>query len=483
MALTAQQESILEQIIEAFQNGKRLQDLPDVQGTNPFNLIVEVLDEDGESKKAALATLLPYLESDCSYGVEFDTTVTSPACTRIGNTDLHKSLPIQNRMRGCLLNDNGDVVEYLDPKDWTGAVRDGSRGQVMVEIPMHYRKFETDGTKRRVKISELPLPGYHQVKKQYVSAYQAAYDSTNHKLASVVNLTEQYRGGNNNSQYDGHENSLLGMPATGISRTNFRAYARARKANSTEWNCMTYGIQKALYWLFVVEYATLNSQAAYNAELTQEGYHQGGLGDGVDNLNPTKWNSFNAYNPFIPCGYTDALGNRTGVVVFTMPDSYDTGNTVTTSVPRYRGIENPFAHIFQWTDGINIRINPTAANGGNDKSEVFVCDDPSHFSDSSYDGYSLVGLEARNDGYIHTLIFGEGGEIIPDVCADGGSTKYHCDYHYTSIDTTVALNGVLFGGDAYDGANCGFVSSRSRHAPSYTHARSGSRLCFIPANE
>lgn len=483
MALIAQQESILEQIIEAFQNGKRLQDLPDVQGTNPFNLIVEVLDEDGESKKAALATLLPYLESDCSYGVEFDTTVSSPACTRIGNTDLHKSLPIQNRMRGCLLDDNGDVVEYLDPKDWTGAVRDGSRGQVMVEIPMHYRKFETDGTKRRVKISELPLPGYHQVKKQYVSAYQAACDRTNHKLASVVNLTEQYRGGNNNSQYDGHENSLLGMPATSISRTNFRTYARARKANSTEWNCMTYGIQKAIYWLFVVEYATLNSQAAYNAELTQEGYHQGGLGDGVDNLNSTKWNSFNAYNPFIPCGFTDALGNRTGVVTFTMPDSYDTGNTVTTNVPRYRGIENPFAHIYQWTDGINIRINPTVENGGNGKSEVFVCDDPAHFNDSNYDGYSLVGLEARNDGYIHTLIFGEGGEIIPDVCADGGSNKYHCDYHYTSIGTTVALHGVLFGGNADDGARCGFVYSLSNYAPSITNAYIGSRLCFIPANE
>lgn len=480
MALTTQQEEILVQIIEAYQNGKRLQDLPEVQGTNPFNLITEVLDEDGESKKAALATLLPYLESDCSYGVEFDTSVSSPACTRIGNTDLHKSLPIQSRMRGCILNDNGDVVEYLDPKDWTGAVRDGSRGQVMVEIPMHYRKFETDGTKRRVKLSEFPLPGYHQVKKQYVSAYQATVDRTNSKLASVVNTTAQYRGGNNNSAYDGHENSELGMPATSISRTNFRTYARNRKANSTEWNCMTYGIQKALYWMFVVEYATLNSQAAYNAALTEEGYHQGGLGDGVDNLNSTKWNSFNGYNPVIPCGHTDSLGNRTGVVDYTMPDSYDTGNVVTVHVPRYRGVENPFAHIYQWTDGINVRVNPTEANGGNDLSEVFVCDDPAHFSDSSYDGYSLVGHEARTDGYAKELIFGEGGEIIPSAVG-GSSSTYFCDYHYTSIPTTTALRGVLFGGVADVGAGCGFVCADSACAPSATGASVGSRLCFIPA--
>lgn len=435
---------------------------------------------EGGAYRWSLATLLPYMENLCMYGIEFDTTVSSPACTRIGNTDLHKSLPIQNRMRGCLLDDNGDVVEYLDPKDWTGAVRDGSRGQVMVEIPMHYRKFETDGTKRRVKISELPLPGYHQVKKQYVSAYQAACDRTNHKLASVVNLTEQYRGGNNNSLYDGHENSLLGMPATAISRTSFRAYARARKANSTEWNCMTYGIQKAIYWLFVVEYATLNSQAAYKAELTQEGYHQGGLGDGVDNLNSTMWNSFNDYNPFIPCGFTDALGNRTGVVTFTMPDSYDTGNTVTTNVPRYRGIENPFAHIYQWTDGINVRINPTEAEGGNDKSEVFVCDDPAHFNDSNYDGYSLVGLAARTDGYAKELIFGEGGEIIPHKVG-GSSSTYFCDYHSTNIPTTTALRGVLFSGLAHFGVHCGFVYARSIDAPSSTTACFGSRLCFIPA--
>ena len=115
MALTSEQETILEQIIEAFQNGKRLSDLPNVSGTNPYNLYCEVLDEDGESKKAALGTLLPYLEEECSYGVQFDTTIASPTCERVGNLALHKSQPIQSRMKGCLLDDNGQVVEYLDP--------------------------------------------------------------------------------------------------------------------------------------------------------------------------------------------------------------------------------------------------------------------------------------------------------------------------------------------------------------------------------
>lgn len=312
MAFTQAEETLLKQLIEAFQNGKRLSDLPNVKGTNPYDLYVEVLDTDGESKKAALATLLPYLEEQCAYGIERDKTVNSSLCTRVGNLPLHRSLPIHNRMRGCLLNDDGEVAEYLDPKDWTGQHRDGSHGQVMVEIPLHYRRFITDGNKQRVMLSEFPLPGYHQVPKCYVSAYEATVQRSTTMLASVANDTADYRGGNNNATLDGTAKNQLGVPATAISRTNFRNYARKRKPGSSEWNCMTYDVQKTLYWLFVVEYANLNTQAAYNAEPTAEGYKQGGLGAGVTDLNGAKWNAFNGYYPFVPCGYTDSLGNGTG---------------------------------------------------------------------------------------------------------------------------------------------------------------------------
>ena len=269
MALSTDEESKVREIIEAFTNGKRLSDLPDVSGNNPFNLLCEVL-EDGESKKAALAALLPNMEESCMYGIEYDTTVSSPDVTRIGNMSLHKSLPVHNRMKGCLLDDDGNVVEYINPSDWTGQTRDGSRGQVMVELPMYFRKFETEGNKRRVKFSKYPLPGYHQVKKKYVSAYEATVQRSTTTLCSVVNDDADYRGGNNDSSKDANSNTLLGRPATAISRTNFRAYARKRKSSTKEWNCMTYDIQKDLFWLFAVEYATLNSQKAYNAAKRQQ---------------------------------------------------------------------------------------------------------------------------------------------------------------------------------------------------------------------
>ena len=474
--MTAAQEAILEQIIEAFQNGKRLSDLPDVSGTNPFNLICEVL-EDGESKKAALATLLPYMEEECSYGIEFDTAVSSPACTRIGNLSLHKSLPVHSRMKGCLLDNDGNVVEYLNPTDWTGNVLDGTRGQVMVEIPAHFRKFETDGTKRRVRISEYPLPGYHLVGKRYVSAYEATVERSTLTLASVKNTGENYRGGNNNAEWDGTYRSLIGMPATSISRTNFRNYARKRKSGSTEWNCMTYDIHKELYWLFVIEYATLNSQAAFNAEKDSNGYAQGGLGVGVTNM--SDWSGYNDYYPFVPCGHTDELGNGSGEIAYDIPAA-EGGVFKKVMVPRYRGIENPFGHVWQWTDGINIRISPNTDKDGDGLSKVFVCSDPAKFSDTGYDGYAHVGNEARTENYVKEVIFGEGGEIIPSVVG-GGSSTYFCDYHYTNIPTTEALRGVLFSGNANNGARAGFASALSSCAPSNADAYFGSRLCFIPA--
>lgn len=432
------------------------------------------------SRRLLLLQLLALRDDNAWYGIEYDTTVSSPACTRIGNQYLHKSLPIQSRMKGCLLDDNGQVVEYLDPRDWTGQVRDGSRGQVMVEIPMHYRKFETNGTKRVVRLSEHPLPGYHQVPKMYVSAYEASIERSTGKLCSVVNEATDYRGGNNNANYDGTYRSFLGRPVTMINRTAFRTAARKRKSGSSEWNCYLYQVHKALFWLFTVEYATLNSQAAFNAELTSEGYRQGGLGAGVSDWSSSDWQNFNGYYPFVPCGHTDTLGNSTGVVAYTALNA-DGSELKTSNVPRYRGVENPFGHIWKWTDGINVRISPTEANGGDNLSKVFVCEDPSKLNDTNYNGYKHVGNETRENGYVKEIIFGEEGEIMPSLVG-GGSTQFFCDYHYTNITTTEALRGVLFGGNANGGASGGLAYANSGDAPSNSATHIGSRLCFIPSS-
>ena len=440
-----------------------------------------VVAKGGDNYGVTVETLLnkvPQVEDQLSYGIEYDTTVSSPQCTRIGNFNYHRSLPIHSKMKGCLLSDEGTVQKYLDPSTWVNETRDGSQGQVMVEIPSYYRKFEAEGTKRRVRISEMALPGYHLVKKKYVSAYEASVKRSTTTLCSVVNEAPDYRGGNNTSDWDGTYRTLLGRPATNIGRTNFLAYARKRKEGSNEWNCMTYDIQKDLFWLFAIEYANLNSQATFNSEKDSNGFAQGGLGPGVTTLSSTEWNNYNGYNPFVPCGHTDSLGNKTGYVNYNMMN--ETGEVQkTVQVPRYRGVENPFGHVWTWTDGVNVRISPTEENGGDNLSKVFVTDDPSLFNDSNYEGYKYVGDEARTEGYIKSVLFGEGGEIMAETVG-GGSTTYFCDYHYTAIPTVETLRGVLFGGNAINDNGAGLVYSTSAYAPSITSTNAGSRLCFIP---
>ena len=414
-----------------------------------------------------------------TYGVEINTTSSSPTLKRIGNPQLHKSLPIQSKMRGCLLDDNGNVTKYLSDIEWTdNQCIDGTQGQVMVEIPKFYYKFETDGDIQRVRISEYPLSGYKLSNTMYVGAYEASLQRSTLKLCSVCNYDADYRGGGNQSAWDDTYRSMLGRPVTAISRINFRKYARNRNTAMTNWNILTYQAYKMIYWLYTIEYASLNSQLTYNAELTSEGYHQGGLGAGVTNWSGTSWNNFNGYYPFIPCGCTNSLGNGTGIVPYEVKDA-DGNVLLTTNVPRYRGIENPFGHIWKFIDGINIRISPTEENGGDGLSKVYVCKDPSLFIDTNYDGYDYVGDEERRAGYVKKIIFGDDGEIMP-LEIGGGTTSYFCDYHYTYIPTSAeSIRAVLFGGTATYGSLAGFACADSTCAPSGANAYIGSRLCFV----
>ena len=474
------------------------------------------------------------------YGVEWYTNQSPSRVMRIGNMNLHRTLPIQSGMYRCILNDNGEEVYKLDPNDSTKkedgapAVLDGTDGNVMVYIPVFYARFESKGYRRRVKLSDHYKPGFIKMGGCYISAYEATVDrtiSTLIKLASVVNTTADFRGGNNNAEWDSTYRSLLGMPATSISLNNFRNYARNRKDGDTQWNCMDYTAYKAVYWLYVVEYADRNCQLDFNENLTSDGFRQGGLGSGVTNINSSKWNSFNSYYPFIPCGHTNRLGNKTGRVQFIMPFEYDAGGAAnyagaysaetaytdgqfvsegqelyeciadaaagtdlsdttyfthvsrtSTHVPSYRGIENIFGHLFKWTDGVHIKVQSEEAGG---KSILYTSDNPANYQYTDYEGYEEKGYVARANGYVRDIIFGRYGDfyISEDGATGGSSTTYFSDYYYTNIpESGETLWGVLFGGYASHGSYAGLVCVSSNIGPAAANANVGSRLCYIPDN-
>lgn len=428
----------------------------------------------GEDYKEAIEEL----STDCQsyYGIEFDVTVSSPLCTRIGDMQLHSTLPVHSKMRGCLLADDGTVIKYLNSEDWTSEVRDGSQGQVMVEVPEHWMRFETDGNKRRVYVSEKEISSFTRIPKYYVSAYEAALDRTNNILCSVVNNTTQFRGGSDESTWDETYRSLLGKPITYKTRAQMRTAARNRNSTDTRWNILTYNIYRDLFWLYYIEYANLNCQTTYTGERDANGYRQGGLGAGVTNLVSSDWLNYNNYNPFVPCGYTDSLGNSTGIVPYEMPEEF--GKELTTYVPRWRGIENIFGHIWKHCDGMIVEVQSEEAGG---ESKFYVFDAPENYKDTIDEHAIHVGNQARGEGYLKEVVFGDSGDIFAKEITGANSTTYFSDYTYNAAipNTGSNMRTLLLGGSAYSGGKAGLGCLNSNNLVSASLSGRSFRLCFI----
>ena len=403
------------------------------------------------------------LEDIYSYGVEWDSTVADPTLTRIGNPLLHKSLPIQSQYKGCVAN-GAEINYYLNPNDWsqkadeTPSVLDGTDGTVRVHIPKFYGKSGVEGTKRWVRMSTIKMDNtWIEIPEMLVDAYRSTVDTTvsaTPKAVSVVNTTAQFRGGGNRTANDTYLDtdafrSDLGKPRTNISRANMRTYATNA---GSEMLCYEY-YKWIFYWAWVVEYATLNSQKAYTADLTAEGYHQGGLGDGVTTWNGD-WNTYNGYYPLTPCGYCNDIGNFTGVKDLVIPETVINESTTVASktfkVPRWRGFDNPFGDI--WTNLDGIILERTAAN---QPSSVYTTTDPTAFGDdnTAKGKMTVAGTEIASDGWIKDYDLGETGEIIPSVVG-GSATTYMCDYHYCNASST-ALRTLIVGGRASYGGHAG----------------------------
>lgn len=414
---------------------------------------------------------IPDLEERYAYGVEWDTASSSPDGVRVGNMQLHRELPIQSKMRMCEVDRLGAVTAA----SVSGMVQrlDGS---IMTEIPEHWYKLYTNGTKFRMMLSEIPLPGYNHIDKFYISTYEACISRSEGKLwsenlyaysdgnSSLNNL----RGGDNTSDWDGTYRSLLKRPVTNLTRDQFRQAARKRGSG---WEMYTYGAHKTLFWLFAVEYATLNSQKPFNAQKDANGFSQGGLGEGSTQM--TDWANFNNSNPLIPCGYTSEFGNGSGEKAYVVQNASG-GTHATLMANRYRGIENPFGHIWKYTDGANIQV--TTGDAG--LSILWTTDDPSNFSDTSYTGYNKKGNICRTNGYAKKMLLGEDGDIVATEIG-GSSSTYWCDYYYTYTSAN-RMQVVLVGGSADGRSGAGLASVGTNSAPSAAVRNFGSRLCFFP---
>ena len=428
--------------------------------------------------------VVSYYKNDQVYGVRHFYNNSSPDLVRIGDSSLHRDLPVQSTMRRCVVNSTGDVLYYLGAND-SSKKEDGSSADltgtnttnVMVEVQEHYRKTSLNaaGGYMDTEISLFPFEGAIFVPRYLVSAFEATVDRENDILASVVNKTARYRGGNNNADWDGTYKSLLGVPASTLSLDAFRTKARKLGA---DWGCYDWNIHTDIFWLYAIEYATLSSQKTFNPDLDAAGFRQGGLGAGVSNFN--NWNAYNEYYPFIPCGHTLYLGNKTGVVAFTLnaeqAEAY--GSEHTEYVPSYRGIENPFGHIWKWTDGF-------LAKGTGEYQEVYISRNRAKYANTINDSYVDMGHSAADSGYVKYILASQQslpqekrvyGDLIP-TDDSGSATTFYTDCYYTAHDLDT-IYGALLGGSADNGATGGLACLRSGSSPAYAAAYRGSRLVW-----
>lgn len=444
---------------------------------------------DGKAKWDDLANMFTGLEELLAYGVEWDVNVADPHLTRIGNMSLHKTLPIQSQLKGCIAQ--GDkIIYWLDEDNWKYkkggnpdkgeteqlARLDGYDGTVRVYCPSFYIKSKIIGDKRQVWLSTVKIDNTWTYQPEIlIDAYRSTvlntvpenmgYLSTlpANSAISVVNTATYCRGGGDRSDYDkyltgtdGTEIDIfrtdLGKPRTNLNRPTMRTYSRNAGNEMLSYN----QYKNIFYWLYVVEYANFNCQTTYKEQLTADGYRQGGLGDGVTTWDGINWNNYNRQYPLTPCGFGNDLGNHTGIKDLVIPETVVGSTTIaseTFKIPRWRGFDNPFGDIYTNLDGII--IDADANNHPDNMNYVYTTDDPAKYGDTVADmaKMRLAGLEVNQEGYIKEFDLGTTGEIIPKVIG-AFPTTYKCDYHWAGgKDTT--LRTLAIGGNAADSVYAG----------------------------
>ena len=403
------------------------------------------------------------------YGVSWSETSSNPDCTRIGNMDMHRTLPIQSMMKGYIyfkdgnplyrmlkLNDSWTKCENYSAGGWrdVSTLLEDNNVNVMIKIPEFWwiDDYVESTETHNLKICPHAKPGWHHHKEAYVSAYEGYIDGN------------YYRSSKNK------------IPSVNFTRSTVRPKARANGLGNS-WNIYTYNEHRAICHLFLVEYATRNSQKAVNTELTPEGFRQGGLGSGCTTGTATI-NGAQTWS-FIPTGSSDSLGSGSGEVTVTIQQTDSSGSNTTTTTRkcnRYRGIENPFGHVWKHTDDvISVYISSYGARFW------YKCDSPDHFGDSiSNDNpyYKNIAANAVVTGYKTKIVTTSTCDFFALSCNNGSETTYWCDYNWDNTDGS--LHCLLIGGRSDHGGEAGLFSLNSHIGVSDPYAHIGSRLTYLP---
>lgn len=373
--------------------------------------------------------------------------------------------------------DPNDSTKYLDG---TPAALDGTDGQCMWCWNGFYANVWHEGS-RLIKAVTFDGPVGNDIS-IWIPAGGISWlgagvmDRTEQKLCSVISDDERYRGGGGNaldaSKYtkapsaESPQISMLGMPATNISTTNFGNYARKRREG---WEANWFVARFVVEFLFEIIMGTENSQESFNAGKDANGLYQGGFGTGVTDM--PDWGNYNGLYPVIPTSVGLEAGDGVCLVEYTLPDASG-GTYKTFNVPVFFGLVGAgFGHLWQWTRGLIM-------DAGEEKSLVYVT--PSMYAD--YDPNTvadkiLVAECPRVSGYIKRKSY-QGLCCMPTEVG-GSATIRFADYFFTNADTSKGLRVRAAGGNAYNGTAAGASYTAANSMETNAPENYSAPLCYF----
>lgn len=403
------------------------------------------------------------------YGVSWSETSSNPDCTRIGNMDMHRSLPIQSMMKPFDITNIKDTVpeiilpiddqfqktSYANANNNQQSIVSTDSDNIMIRIPEFWYtdEYVPKSNTHNLKICPHAKPGWYHHKEAYVSAYELCETSpSSGKVCSAKGL----------------------IPLVGRTREVLRKSVRGSGFDGeAKWNLYTYEEHRAICHLFLVEYATRNSQKAVNTELTPEGFRQGGLGSGCTTGTATI-NGAQTWS-FIPTGSSDSLGSGSGEVTVTIQQTDSSGSntsTITRKCNRYRGIENPFGHIWKHTDD----VISVYSNG---YRTWYKSVKPNQFATNKNTSYKpFCASTMVSIGYKTEIKATPTCDFFAISVSGGSETTYWCDYNWDNTDTSEHC--LLIGGNSDAGGGAGLFDLDSNNGVGYSSAAVGSRLTYLP---
>lgn len=345
-------------------------------------------------------------------------------------------------------------------KAWFGDANfkfDGSNGDVFTYIPKTYWKIYQENDYDYVLLADYPKAGFMEVDGFFTGRYNGSV---------VSDVLHTYSGL---------------VPTTNKTIGQFRTLANAlgNKFSQLDWR---YFVVQMLY---LVEYANYNSQSMLGNGVMNRKYLKTLIAE--SNTNRVVIGSASGYyvGQIIRIGTSDGGTQVADARKITAIEDYDDGTVTGSAITFdgaavniavdnfvctmaqitgqcdalgmksgcinndgyhsmiYRGIENIFANIWQWVDGINIKDHL-----------AYICKDHSKYASDKFDGdykpLAYTNCDTNGNPKKLGLDVDEPFFRFPTEIG-GGTSTYMCDYYWQNTGNRVARVGGTFVGGAYDG--------------------------------